>query len=79
MRRKSLNSCTLLPENQWNLKKAIQDVETQMIQGALKSCGTLRNAAKRLGVDHSTLSRKIKRYGLGDGAIMHHGEKSQQP
>jgi PAS domain S-box-containing protein len=79
VRRRGLNACTVLPDNEWNLKKAIQDVETQMIQSALKSCGTLRNAAKRLGMDHSTLSRKVKRYGLWGGAIMHRGEKSQQP
>jgi PAS domain S-box-containing protein len=78
VRRRALHPRSLPPENEWDLKRAIQDVETQMIQGALKTCGTLRNAAKRLGVDHSTLSRKIKRYGLGDGAPLHRGDKSQR-
>jgi len=57
-----------------NLKQVVQDVERQLILSALKSCGSLRSAARQLGIDHSTLSRKIKRYGISDGAITHRGE-----
>lgn len=57
-----------------NLKQIVQEVERQVIVNALKAGGTLRSAARQLGIDHSTLSRKIKRYGLPNGAFLHRGE-----
>jgi PAS domain S-box-containing protein len=66
--------CRLIATNPDNLKQMVQDVETQVIVSALKACGTLRRAAKQLGIDHSTLSRKIKRYGITVGALLHRGE-----
>jgi len=66
--------CRLIATNPDNLKQMVQDVETQVIVSALKARGTLRRAAKQLGIDHSTLSRKIKRYGITVGALLHRGE-----
>ena len=66
--------CRLVATNPDNLKQMVQDVETQVIISALKARGTLRSAAKQLGIDHSTLSRKIKRYGITAGALLHRGE-----
>jgi len=64
----------LVPTDPENLKQIVQDVEQQVIASVLKTCGTLRSAARQLGINHSTLSRKIKRYGITDGALSHHGE-----
>jgi transcriptional regulator with PAS, ATPase and Fis domain len=69
--------CNLVAENEWNLNKMVKDVEKQMILRALKICGSQRKAARLLGVDHSTLSRKIKRLQIQHGAILHHVEKLQ--
>jgi len=66
--------CRLIATNPDNLKQMVQDVERQVIVSALKARGTLRSAAKQLGIDHSTLSRKIKRYGITVGALLHRGE-----
>lgn len=49
------------------LKKAIEDVEAQLIENALKEHGTTRKAAKILEVNQSTIVRKIKSYNLGKG------------
>ena len=65
----------LLSENEWNLNKMVKDVEKQMILRALKTCGSQRQAAKLLGIDHSTLSRKLKHHQIQHGAILHHVEK----
>ena len=65
----------LLSENEWNLNKMVKNVEKQMILRALKTCGSQRQAAKLLGIDHSTLSRKLKHHQIQNGAILHHVEK----
>ncbi|UCD82399.1 MAG: sigma 54-interacting transcriptional regulator [Desulfobacterales bacterium] len=64
----------LTPSGPENLKQIVQDVECQVIVSALKTHGTLRSAARQLGIDHSTLSRKIRRYGITNGAITHQVE-----
>jgi len=66
--------CRLVPADPENLKQIVQDVERQVIVGVLKTCGSLRSAARQLGINHATLSRKIKRYGITDGAFSNHGE-----
>ena len=67
----------LFPETEWNLGNVVQGVEKNLIINALKACGSQRQAAKLLNIDHSTLSRKIKRYKIDHGAIIHHGENMQ--
>lgn len=43
----------------------LKDVEINHIRTALDACGwNISRAAKQLGIDRSTLSRKIKRYGM---------------
>ncbi|MEJ2170267.1 MAG: sigma 54-interacting transcriptional regulator, partial [Desulfobacterales bacterium] len=74
VQRGSREPCRLVPAQPENLKQIVQDVERQVIVNALNAGGTLRSAARQLGIDHSTLSRKIKRYGLPNGAFMHRGE-----
>ena len=69
----------LFPETEWNLGNVVQSVEKHMIISALKTCGSQRQAARLLNIDHSTLSRKIKRYKITHGVITHHGENMQKP
>ena len=54
----------LVPAGSENLKQIVQDVERQAIVNVLKARGSLRSAARQLGINHATLSRKIKRYGI---------------
>lgn len=49
---------------QWNLPQAVSKLESDLIIEALQTFGSQREAARHLGIDHSTLSRKIKRYNL---------------
>ncbi|HEY8342847.1 MAG TPA: sigma 54-interacting transcriptional regulator [Calditerricola sp.] len=46
------------------LKERVEQFEKQLIADALARSPSLRQAAKRLGIDHSTLVKKMKRYGL---------------
>jgi PAS domain S-box-containing protein len=71
------DSRRLPSDNEWNLNELVRSVEKQLILRALRTCGTQRQAARRLGIDHSTLSRKIKRHGISYGAVLHHIEKLQ--
>jgi len=48
----------------WNLQRTVAETEKDLIIRALEKFGSQRKAAKPLGVDHSTLSRKIKKYGI---------------
>ena len=69
----------LFPKSEWDLGNVVQKVEKHIIISALKTSGSQRQAAKLLNIDHSTLSRKIKRYKIDRGAILHHVENSQTP
>lgn len=53
-----------LPEDEWNLPRSIEALEKDMIARSLARYGSQRAAARRLGIDHSTLSRKARRYGI---------------
>ena len=55
----------LLSQDDWNLSRVLEQVEKELIVKALAECGTQRKAARKLGVDHTTLSRKARRYGIG--------------
>jgi transcriptional regulator with PAS, ATPase and Fis domain len=44
------------------LKEAVARLENRLISEAIESCGSLRKAAERLGVDHSTLVKKQKKF-----------------
>jgi PAS domain S-box-containing protein len=47
-----------------NLKAAREKVEREIIQEAMAKAGSTREAAKLMGVNHSTVVRKAQRYGL---------------
>ena len=46
------------------LEDKLDAYEKQLLQEALEEEKSLRRAAKRLGIDASTLSRKARKYGL---------------
>jgi PAS domain S-box-containing protein len=48
----------------WDLPMAVQQVEEELIRRALRQFHTQRKAARLLGVNQSTLARKVKRYGI---------------
>jgi TyrR family helix-turn-helix protein len=54
---------TLLAQG-WNLQETVTEIEKDLITRAIENFGSQRKAAEPLGIDHSTLSRKIKKYGL---------------
>ena len=47
-----------------NLPRAIKDMERELIAHAMKTFGVQRKAASALGIDQSTLARKVKKYGI---------------
>jgi PAS domain S-box-containing protein len=53
-----------LLEDDGNLARALEALERDLIARALTKHGSQRAAARHLGIDHSTLSRKTRRYGL---------------
>jgi PAS domain S-box-containing protein len=48
----------------WNLQRKLAGMEKDIISQALSEFGSQRKAAGPLGVNHSTLSRKIKKYNI---------------
>ncbi|WP_254611506.1 helix-turn-helix domain-containing protein [Paenibacillus sp. JMULE4] len=53
-----------LPWSHGTLKQRVEEFEKRMIQEALEKHKSLRKAAAILGVDHSTLVKKLKRWQL---------------
>lgn len=49
------------------LNEAVEELEKKMIQKALADYGTTTAAAQALGVNQSTVSRKMRKYGLKEG------------
>jgi PAS domain S-box-containing protein len=58
-------------------KRAIEDVERQILEQALKKYGSTRKAAKALKIDQSTVVRKIKKHGLS--CLSHEVEEPENP
>ncbi len=55
----------------WNLREQVERIEKETLKRALKEFGSQRKAARPLGIDQSTLARKIRKYGIKVDAIMH--------
>lgn len=51
-----------LPEGRRSLRQIRDDAERHAIQQALAAHGSLRQAARELGVDHSTIIRKLRQF-----------------
>ncbi|WP_244269439.1 sigma-54 interaction domain-containing protein [Natronincola ferrireducens] len=56
------------------LKDAVKKLESKLIKEALKNHKSTRKAAKKLGIDQSTLVRKIKKYGIKYDEISHQND-----
>ena len=61
-------------EGEWNLPEAVGRLEKMMIERAVKKFKTQRKAAGPLGIDQSTLARKIKKHRLVLDAKLHNVE-----
>ncbi|MCF8083637.1 MAG: sigma 54-interacting transcriptional regulator [Deltaproteobacteria bacterium] len=61
--------------SEWNLRQATIDVEKEIIVKALRAFGTQRKAAKQLGINQSTLARKIQRYGIRPHVVLHENQQ----
>ncbi|RJX29491.1 MAG: PAS domain S-box protein [Desulfarculus sp.] len=61
----------------WNLRQAVLRLELELISRAMQTFGSQRETAKHLGLDHTTLSRKVKRLGLESVAILQPGAIKQ--
>ncbi len=55
-----------------DLKTIVGEYEKEIIRGALEKESSLRKAAKTLGVSHTTLQNKVKKYGIDAGNKMNH-------
>jgi PAS domain S-box-containing protein len=47
-----------------NLKQEVEEFEKQIIKSAIENSATMKEASLKLGVDASTISRKIKKYNI---------------
>ncbi|MBW1955740.1 MAG: sigma 54-interacting transcriptional regulator [Deltaproteobacteria bacterium] len=56
--------CPPVPKNRWDLRAVTASIEKNLIRDALNKTHSLREAAKLLGLHHSTLFRKIQRHGI---------------
>lgn len=60
---------SLVPTGQQTLKAQVQAFERQVILRTLHTAGTMRKAAQILGVDHSTIVKKCRLYGIDRSGI----------
>lgn len=54
-----------------SLAEILDEVEKQVIKQALNNKGSIRKAARALGVSHTTIMNKIKKHGLTGGKIFY--------
>jgi transcriptional regulator of aroF, aroG, tyrA and aromatic amino acid transport len=47
-----------------DLKEQMERVEKQLVQAGLKRYKSIRKTARRLGVSHTTILNKMKKYGI---------------
>lgn len=60
--REDMSLSEAMDENAVNLENMVNEYEKHIITKALEKYGSASEAARRLGVDKSTISRKIKKY-----------------
>jgi PAS domain S-box-containing protein/TyrR family helix-turn-helix protein len=60
--RKSVNTSLSLQQEELLLRKAMERVESFMIRKAIEKYSSQRKAARALGVNQSTIARKMKKY-----------------
>lgn len=52
------------PSGEGNLRELTAQFETEVITRAVRDAGSIRKAAGRLSISHTTLINKIKKYGI---------------
>ena len=62
LNKKTVKKANVQVNNIIPLKEAVEELEKELIHKALKNCDSYRKVAKLLGVNVSTISRKIKKY-----------------
>jgi transcriptional regulator with PAS, ATPase and Fis domain len=50
--------------NKMDLRQAMREMEKELIAYAMKTFGVQRMAASALGINQSTLARKVKKLGI---------------
>lgn len=70
----NLEEQDIFTHNSGKLKESVKQLEIKLIKEALRLNKTTRAAAKRLGIDQSTLVRKIKKYNLDYDDILHRND-----
>ena len=68
---KSINIYPNTPAN-LNLKQAINEFEKQLITNTLEKSNTMKEVSEQLGVDISTISRKIKKHEIKFAKMQYH-------
>jgi len=58
--------CAAPPDDRTTLADILASVERETIADAMARCGTQQEAARALGVNQSTIARKLKKYALSD-------------
>ena len=53
------------------MKKAIERVESFMIRKALEKYSSQNKVARALGVNQSTIARKMRKYGINSNVLVH--------
>lgn len=69
--RKCVNASFSLQEEERPLKKAIERIESFMIRKALEKHGSQNKVARALGVNQSTIARKMEKYGINTNVVVH--------
>lgn len=62
--RASTNTFFSTQKEEFSLKEMVERLECSLIKKAIEKYGSQRKAAESLGVDQSTISRKMKKYGI---------------
>ena len=55
---------SVIPAEAGNLAQQVENYEKSLLENVLRNSTSLRDAGAKLGVNASTISRKIKQYGI---------------
>ena len=59
-----LNEAAIAPSGGGALKEQVAELEKRLVTDALKSYGSARRAGQALGLSHTSILNKVKRYNL---------------
>jgi transcriptional regulator with PAS, ATPase and Fis domain len=61
-------TAAVLPDFDWDLNRAVDELKRRMIQRALEETGSKSKASERLGIPRQSLQKMMKRLGMRDAA-----------